>query len=215
MCPAICGNGGPMSLPYSFDFPGQLKNWILVQGVPPSFIVLANKFSFVVPSSSHRIVWVFWIFFFLLRRVSPLLFRQPAKVCILESHLRRRRCIEWAWFNTHHAIGFPRSDRHPWTFRCNRTRCGGGTCRNKRRHIHHCWWRLGHNSFFFLISNTLRHCGAAYQAEILDEASGAGKADIDQIEDCSTHHVWNFLWSTCPRVGVWCQYKGFEFLGQS
>ena len=45
-----------MSLPYSFDFPGQLKNWLRVQGVSPSFIVLGNKFSFVVPGSSRRIV---------------------------------------------------------------------------------------------------------------------------------------------------------------
>ena len=33
MCPAICGDSGPMSLPYSSDFPGQLKNWLRVQGV--------------------------------------------------------------------------------------------------------------------------------------------------------------------------------------
>ena len=35
MCPAICGDSGPTSLPYSFDFPGQLKNWLRVQGVSP------------------------------------------------------------------------------------------------------------------------------------------------------------------------------------
>ena len=146
----------------------------------PSFIVLGNKFLFVVPGSSRRIVGVFWIFFFLMRRVSPLPFRQPAKVCILESRLRRRRCVEWAWFHTHPAVGFPPSYRHPWTFRCNRTRCGGVTCRNNiRRHIHHCWSRLGRNSFsFLLILNPLRHCRAAYQAEILSTTSGAEMADI-------------------------------------
>ena len=31
MCPVIFGDSGPMSLPYSFDFPGQLKNWLRVQ----------------------------------------------------------------------------------------------------------------------------------------------------------------------------------------
>ena len=130
-----------------------LVNWrtcSVCQVFLPSFIVLGNRFSFVVPGSSRRIVWVFWISFFLMRRVSPLLFHQPAKVCILESHLRRGRCVDWVWFNTHPAIGFFRSCRHPMTFRCKRTRCGGGTCRNKiRRRIHHCWSRLGHNSFFF------------------------------------------------------------------
>ena len=109
---------------------------------------------------------------------------QRAKVCIFDSHLRRRRRVDWAWFNTKPAIGFPRSYRHPRTFRCNRTRCGGGTCRNEiRRRNHHCCSRLGHHSFFsFLISHPLRHCGAAYQAEILGTASGAGMADIEQMK---------------------------------
>ena len=35
MCPAMFEGSGPMSLPYSFHFPGQLKNWLLVQGVSP------------------------------------------------------------------------------------------------------------------------------------------------------------------------------------
>ena len=48
--------------------------------------------------------------------------------------------------------------------------------------IHHCWSRLGPNSvFFYLILNPLRHCGAAYQAEILGTASGAAMADIQQM----------------------------------
>ena len=64
------------------------------------------------------------------------------------------------------------------------TRCGGGTCRNKiRRYIHHCWSRLGHNSFFFFwILNPFLHCGATYQAEILGAASGAEMADIKQMK---------------------------------
>ena len=33
MCPAICGDRVPMSLPYSFELPGQLLNWLRVQGV--------------------------------------------------------------------------------------------------------------------------------------------------------------------------------------
>ena len=75
---------------------------------------------------------------------------------------------------------FPRSYRHPRTLRCNRTRCGGGTCRNKRRWIHRCWSRLGRNPFFFfLLLHPFRHrFGAAYQAEILSAASGAEIADV-------------------------------------
>ena len=162
-----------------------LVNWrtdSVCKGLSHSFTILDNKFPFVVSSLSLRIVGVFWIFFFSIRRLSSLLFHRPAKVCILESHLRCRRCVEWAWFNTHPAVGFLRSYRHPWTFRCNRTRCGARTCRNKRQ-IHRCWTRLGHNSFFFfLIWNPLRHCGAACQAEILDATSGAEMTDIAQMK---------------------------------
>ena len=48
-------DGRPMSLPYSFDFPGQLKNWLRVQGVSPKLYCFGNKFLFVVPCSSRRI----------------------------------------------------------------------------------------------------------------------------------------------------------------
>ena len=164
MCPVICGDSGPTSLPYFLIF---LVNWrtgSVCKGVPQSFAFLGNRFLFVVPGLSLRIVGVFWIFFFSMRRVWPLHFHQPAKVCILSSHLRSRRCVEWVWLNTHPAVGFHRSYRHPRTYDCNRTWCGRRTCRNERRDVHHCWSRLGHNSFF-LILNPRRHCGAAYQAE--------------------------------------------------
>ena len=76
-----------------------------------------------------------------------------------------------------------RSYRHLRTLRYNRTRCGWGTCRNKRRYIHHCWTRLGHDfSHFFLILYPLRHCGAAHQAEILGAACGAEMVDVEQIK---------------------------------
>ena len=54
----------------------------MCKGVLPRFTVLGNKFSFVVPDLSLRVVGVFWVFFFLMRRVSSLLFHNPAKVCI-------------------------------------------------------------------------------------------------------------------------------------
>ena len=53
----------------------------------------------------------------------------------------------------------------------------------KKRLIHRCWTRLGHNSFFFfLILYPRRPCGAAYQAEILGAASGAEMDDIKQMK---------------------------------
>ena len=79
-------------------FPVNRRTGSLCKRLLPSFFFLVNKFFFVVPSSSFSIVWVFWILFFLMRRVSPLSFHLPAKICILESHLTRRLCVEWAWF---------------------------------------------------------------------------------------------------------------------
>ena len=69
MCSAIFEGGGPVSLLYPFVFPCQLKNWLHVQGLYPSFSVSGNKFFFVVPGSSRRKVGVLRIFFFLTRRV--------------------------------------------------------------------------------------------------------------------------------------------------
>ena len=41
-----------MSLPYSFDIPGQLKNWLGEQEVSPKLYCFGNKFLFVVPGVS-------------------------------------------------------------------------------------------------------------------------------------------------------------------
>ena len=45
----------------------------------------------------------------------------------------------------------------------------------------------------------------------LTDVSAAYEAAIANREDCSTHHVWNFLSSECLQVGVWCQriWSGF------
>ena len=55
-----------------------LVNWrtgSVCKGFSLSFMILGNKFSFVLPSLSRKIVGFFWIFFFLMRRASPLLFQ--------------------------------------------------------------------------------------------------------------------------------------------
>ena len=81
-CVAIFGHCVSMYL-HPFDFPDELELGSVCKGVLPRFTVLGNEFSFVVPDLSLRIVGVFWVFFFLMRRVSSLLFHNPAKVCIL------------------------------------------------------------------------------------------------------------------------------------
>ena len=71
----------PISLPHSFDFPRQLKLTLCARG----FLAKATQFLFVIPSSTRRIVGVFWIFFFLIRRVSALLFHQAVKEYFFDS----------------------------------------------------------------------------------------------------------------------------------
>ena len=43
MCPAICGDGGPMSLLHPFDFPGQLKYWLRVRGDAPKLYCFGQQ----------------------------------------------------------------------------------------------------------------------------------------------------------------------------
>ena len=96
------GKNVSTSLLYPFNFPGQLKNWLRVRsGLLPSFIILGNKFPFVMPDLSLRIVGVFWIFFFfffLIRRVSRCftLTRQGMHplVAIETSTLRRMSLVQ-------------------------------------------------------------------------------------------------------------------------
>ena len=140
--PAKCADSGPMSLPYSFNHPGQLKNWLRVQGGSPKLYCFGNKFLFGEPSSSRRIAKCSEFSSSGCDGVSRCPSTNPPRY----APLNRTWDVEWAWFNTHPAVGFLRRCRHPRAFRCNRTRCGGGTCRKKKKK-HHCWSRLGHNSF--------------------------------------------------------------------
>ena len=135
----------------------------------------------MIPRLRFRIISFSWISFSLIRQVSLLRLHQPAKVCILEFHLRC--CVEWTCCNVPSATKSPRSSRRPRTCWCNRTRSGIGTWRHEiRRHNHHCWSRLGHNPFFLLFLNSFRHLKAANQAEILSAASGAEMANVEQTK---------------------------------
>ena len=94
---------------------------------------------------------------------------------MFQSRLRTRRYV-----------GFLRCCEYPWTvFGCNQIFRGWGTCRNMRRQVHRCRVRFCPTSFFsFLFLHTLRHTNE---------------------EHCLIHHVWNYFWSICLRVHVWCQ----------
>ena len=107
---------------------------------------------------------------------------QPAKVCIFQSRLRTGHCVGF-WVSSHPAYRFPRSYEYPRTLGCNRTFCGWGTRRNMRRQVRRCRFRFCHTSFSFLFLHPFRHrIGAAYQAGILNTASGAEMADVEQMK---------------------------------
>ena len=67
------------------------------------------------------------------------------------------------------------------TFRCNRTWCGRGTCRNKIGRTIHWKSRLGNTPFFFLFLKTVCHRNAADQAETFGAAKRAEMANIEPI----------------------------------
>ena len=71
---------------------------------------------------------------------------QSAKVCILQPHLRTRRCVG-LWISSHPALRFPRSHEYPRTFGCKRTSRGWGTCRNMRRQVRRCGFQFCHTSY--------------------------------------------------------------------
>ena len=48
--------GSPGNFPVDVVSKSFLKNWLLCKGLLPSFIILGNRFLFVLPGSSSRIV---------------------------------------------------------------------------------------------------------------------------------------------------------------
>ena len=92
----------PMSLPYSFWLSWSTEELApCAKGCSPSFIVLGNRFSFVVPSLSRRIVGVLWIFFFLTRRVLPAALPSTRQgmhplTALETSTLRRMRLVQYS-----------------------------------------------------------------------------------------------------------------------
>ena len=106
-------------------------------------------------------------------------FHQPAKLCILQPHLKTRRCVGF-WISSHPAFRFPWSHEFLRAFGCNRTFRGWGTCRNMRRQVRRCRFRFCHTSFFsfLLLHPFCRRFGAA----ILSAAKRAEMTDVEQVK---------------------------------
>ena len=149
MCPAICGDS-PMSLPSSVDFPSQLKNWLRVQGVASKIYCFGQQ----VPLCSTRCQPQDCrsLLNLLLPDATGLPAALPSTrqsvhpwVAFETSTLRRVSLVQYSSC----CRVSPKLLAPLDFFICTWTLCGRGTCHNERRHIHHCWSRLGHNSFFF------------------------------------------------------------------
>ena len=117
-----------------------LVNWrtgSVCNGVLPSFIVLGNRFLLYStrfqPQDCRSLLNLLPLDATGLPAALPSTHQGMHPWLALEtSTLRRMSLVQHS-----SAVGFPRSYRHLRTFRGNRTRCGGGTCRNKiRRHIY-------------------------------------------------------------------------------
>ena len=183
MCPAIFEGGGPTSRPYSCDFPGQLKNWLRVQRVPPKLYCFGLQVSLCSTRSQPQDC----------RSLLNLLLLLDATGFPAALPSSRQNMHPWVALDTYAASnelgstlillsGLPEIIGIPGLLDAIGLDAPEELVAIKlRRHIHHCWSRLGHN-FFFLILNPLRHCGAACQAEILGTASGAEMADIEQMK---------------------------------
>ena len=117
MCPAICGDSGPTSLPYSLDFPGKLKNWLRVQGVSSKLYCFGQQ----VPLCSTRFQPqdCLSLLNFLLLDATGLTAALPStrqgmhpSVALEKSTLRRMSLVQRS-----SCYRCSRNYRHPWTFR--------------------------------------------------------------------------------------------------
>ena len=134
---------------------------------------------------------------------------QPAKVCILQLHLRTRRCVGFR-ISSHPALWFYWGCEFPWTFGCNQTYRGWAPCRNMWRQVHRCRFDFAttlsspcHSCILFAI--VLEQLSAASRAEMADDKQ------MKKIFPLITHEI-PFGQDVCELVfGGQC--NGFRFLG--
>ena len=163
-------------------FPVNRRTDSVCNGLHPSFIILGNTFSFCSiksqPQDCRNLLNSLLLGAMGLSAAFPSTRQNMHPLVALEtSTLRRMILVQYS-----SCCRVPQSYRHPRTFRSNRTRCEGKTCRNEKIYVHHCRSRLGLNSFFLLLY-PFCHCGAAYQAEILGAASGTEMPNVEQMKE--------------------------------
>ena len=82
--------------------------------------------------------------------------------------------------------------------------------------------RIPYTASWYHVHQRLRFCCDSfftciflcYLRHRFETVNGTEMADVEQTQkDDSIHHVWNFSWSICLRVGFWCQCTWFWFFG--
>ena len=135
----------------------------------------------------------------------PLLFHQPAKVCILESHLRRRRCVEWAWFSTHPAVRSSTELSASLDFLVQSELMRGKNLSQQKKIYSSLlvatWTQLFLLLLFDLESSSQLWSSLSSWISWCSKWSWNGWYQTNE-EDCSIHHVWNSHCTTCLRVGA-------------
>ena len=148
-----------------------------------SFVSSSNRL--VIPRLRFRIISYFWNFFFFdaagLTAAVPSTRQGMDPLISLETlNLRRLNLLQ-------RFIQLPsltEAPDLPWLFDAIGLEAAEELWRHKiRRHIHHCWSRLGHILFsFFLFLNSFCQRNGADQAEIFGTAERAEMADVEQME---------------------------------
>ena len=184
----------PMLLPYSFDFPGQLKNWLRVQGFHPEPHCFGQQVILCGTRSQPQDC----------RSLLNVLLDVTGFSRCFSINSPRYASFSRMWdvdgasneFELILLSGYPEAIGIPGLLDAIGLDAVEELCRKKRRWIHRCWSRHGHTSFFFLILYPLRHCGAAYQAEIVGAGKRAEMADIEQVKKIVPFVTWKI---TCSQ----------------
>ena len=174
-----------------------LVNWrtgSLCKELLRSFTVLGNRFSFVVASSSRMIVGIFWILFFLMRRFHRCFSIHPPRYASFRHTWEVDAASNELGSILFWLLGFSEAIGIPGLLDAIGLDAVDELVAIKRRQIHRCWPRLGHNSFFFfdLVSSSPLWSSLSSWNSWCSKWTWNGGFWTNE-EDCSTHHVWNSL----------------------
>ena len=193
LCSAIFESSGPMSLLCPFDFPCQLKIWLLVQGVAPKLHCSGQRVLFCStisqPKDCQSLLNLLLLDATDFTTAFPLTRQSMHLSVALEKSTVRRVgfgsvLILLSGFTE--AIGIRR-------------------LLDASRHLETTFF------FFYLVSSSPSSWRSYASLESERSRESWNGWYWTKEEDCSIRHVWNYLWSKCLRFGVWCRYTWLKF----